>query len=714
MTTTKEKNICESSLLSRDLDEFKIGHMHHRYLMGVREKQDALPELVAYVGLPKCSEDGTEEIAKEQFEYFELEGLGAGDRLIWDRVNFLDDPAKDRFGLLTLIVGNVVFLLVFAQSLYNDERDNHTRHNGSSSATIDNRFQLQTYYVIDEDLSRQSPAIGPTGDKDSNSLGGNRKYWESIGAEQIGELLVRRFIHFDELVIWNELTLIQGNDEGVNSIDRFQCGNRWEPGEELESVVEFQRSHVVFRDPMRRLLGHIPIMCKPLYDNVDKFEKKCVFFKFNNLEGGEANQDKKYRCAVEDLYWYLIKDHEWNVARGAAMQRNLENLSAIQAPLGEKIVLIAGLPGTGKEAFAKSIHFSRVLIDQNEPTLFVVTTARDIEDTDGTAAKKLGEIINNKINKEKERRDIKSWKPSRISIFIDELNKAKDGDSLRADLLRVLEQPDETLPPDWGPKFTFILGASEHLDDLAREPPQDFWTRITHQLPVRHPLGHVTEMDATEFLSALFFVFWWGLVCGAVDNSPSGHRLAKGSKFSLFDIFAKEKNAESERAKKERVERERLAGQMFGKLLRWEESVHQKVDGVNLEGYRVVLLSDLCKLIIYEVLNTVVPLVIRDILPVRGMRSIVKQIFSRVMWQRYDQRTSPRPNSVREIGEIKAFFESSMDKRSEELEFWPDSESVRNTVNHAIQDVLAVLNAARHTEAKLAKSNKGGIAVERG
>jgi hypothetical protein len=79
--------------------------------------------------------------------------------------------------------------------------------------------------------------------------------------------------------------------------------------------------------------------------------------------------------------------------------------------------------------------------------------------------------------------------------------------------------------------------------------------------------------------------------------------------------------------------------------------------------------------------NTLVPLVSRDTLSVRGARSILSQVFARLSWYVRYQKPLRNPAILDDI----------------------DNELAR-LVNSAVQDVMAILNPARATPAGMEES----------
>lgn len=417
--------------------------------------------------------------------------------------------------------------------------------------------------------------------------------------------------------------------------------------------MTFERTHVVALDPFRRDL-----------------QTTCIPTKF--LFSSCAQEIKmKPRDALKQIYRAVLDKYDVVAGCGSAMQRNLINLASLLVDRNMKVALVTGEPGTGKEALCKAIYFGNKLsqpeIDAEE-AVFVQTTARELQYGEtkpefsfrpGSGAsefresrispgKTLRRVLDDERDRMRERAGVTTpRKLKRPVVFIDELNKAKQ--KFLAAMLRPLEQGDSELGTDGKPKF--ILAASQHIDDLARTPPQDFWTRISHQLRVTHPLSRVTERDAEKFLKAIFYSTWWDLL-----RQPLNDFEEPGSK-------------------KKRRTRQRTIDSLGQMLL---EVLLGKVVGHSFQA------SPLCSQVRDVFVTTLVPLVTRDTLSVRGARSILEQVFARLSWYvRYQ-----KPYERKDHNET---YQSDINREISQL------------VNSAIQDVLVILNWARATPASMGK-----------
>ncbi len=387
--------------------------------------------------------------------------------------------------------------------------------------------------------------------------------------------------------------------------------NRYKRNEEKS----FDRIHIFASDPFRERLQTIPLPTNFLQD------KTQIYF------------DNNYRLAFERLYRAILSRYESVAGCGSAMQRNLLTLNSLLVDKSIKAALVTGEPGTGKENLCKAIYYGNKLARpelEKAEALFVETTAVDIQSEMTKSEITPREILRNKLKDCLAGENARKKKPNSPVIFIDELNKARP-DFLAA-MLRLLEQGERELGTKGHP--VYILAASQHIDDLAQKPPQDFWTRITHQLRVVHPLSRVSDKDGEAFLRSLFYSQWWMLVKNMIKDYKDSEQS------SLLKNF-------------------------LGTVNR-----------------RKFLPSRLCEHVEVNFLNSLVPLVSRDTLSIRGARSILSQVFARLSWHgRFEKPIGGNNDSAHSTQR-----DVEMDK-------------VARLVNSAIQDVMAILNAARSTPA---------------
>ena len=399
--------------------------------------------------------------------------------------------------------------------------------------------------------------------------------------------------------------------------------NRYKINKKTEVEGSFERIHIFASDPFRSCLQSIPLPTNFLQDNTP------IYF------------DKNCRSAFERLYRTILSRYECVAGCGSAMQRNLSTLNSLLVDKSIKAALVTGEPGTGKENLCKAIYYGNKLARpelEKAESLFIETTAVDIQSEMISSKITPGEILRKKINDRFSGQLTRKTKPNSPVIFIDELNKAQP--EFLGAMLRPLEQATRELGAEGSP--VYILAASQHIDDLAQKPPQDFWTRISHQLRVVHPLSRVSEEDGEAFLKSLFYSQWWVLVKNMIENYKDSEQS------NLLEHF---------------------------------------IGRVNRRKFQPSLL---CEYVEVDFLNSLVPLVSRDTLSIRGARSILSQVFARLRWHvRFQKPIGKNSDSA---------FSKQRDINIKN--------EVARLVNSAIQDVMAILNAARSTPAGMTKKSQ--------
>lgn len=370
----------------------------------------------------------------------------------------------------------------------------------------------------------------------------------------------------------------------------------------------FQRQHAYALDHFRSRLQTIPIPNS-----------------FLEPAGKPITLSSDPESAANDLYRAVLERYAQVAGCCSPMQRNLLALASLVTDPDISVALVTGEPGTGKENLSKAIYYGTKLRQPprgEAEAVFLQTTAGEIEaEVRAGTARMPGQFLKERIAQKM------GWfgtmRAKGPVVFIDELNKASP--EFLAGMLRPLEQGGSELNTDGKPKF--ILAASQHIEELAKKPPQDFWTRVSHQLRVIHPLSRVSEEDAERFLRSFYFSEWWNFVARLVAN--------------------------------EREDGQDIVEAFIGKL-----------------NHGVLEESPLCSWVRDEFLNALVPLVSRDTLSVRGVRSMVSQMSARVSWY------------VR--------FQKPLGKGQLDAQM---ANEVARLVNTAVQDVMAILNPARATPA---------------
>lgn len=193
------------------------------------------------------------------------------------------------------------------------------------------------------------------------------------------------------------------------------------------------------------------------------------------------------------------------------MISNLESTELAMSALPRKIVFVRGDPGSGKETYAKAIHYGSK-IDLGDPK------SKDPL-TRSVAGMSLDTFRETVFGVEKDG----ILRPGLIAaagkgtIFLDEFDKfAPDAQSVYSELLRVWEA-GEYLPvgaheiknakeANW-----VVAGAFTSQRTIADLPP-DIWSRFNAQISIKLPLSKTTsEEHRRNYIHALVFSFMFGL-----------------------------------------------------------------------------------------------------------------------------------------------------------------------------------------------------------
>jgi hypothetical protein len=173
------------------------------------------------------------------------------------------------------------------------------------------------------------------------------------------------------------------------------------------------------------------------------------------------------------------------VLAGPLVEADLRRLSQVWQDRFAKSVLLCGPPGSGKDHFAYSLPYGSGRKTDNIQPLSLAES-----DSEQTLKRLFGWRRNDGTIQEGL---IARAKDS--AVFVDEAHYPEDGPGARASLLRTLEantyypmgsdEIEEVQNVLWVFASSRGLTGPKSIGDL--EPP-DFWTRMSHVVPVHHPL----------------------------------------------------------------------------------------------------------------------------------------------------------------------------------------------------------------------------------
>lgn len=193
------------------------------------------------------------------------------------------------------------------------------------------------------------------------------------------------------------------------------------------------------------------------------------------------------------------------------MIANLEATELAMSALPRKIVFVRGDPGSGKETYAKAIHYGSK-IDLGDPKSKDPLT-RSVA---GMTLNAFRETVFG-VEKDGILRPGLIAEAGKGTIFLDEFDKfAPDAQSVYSELLRVWEA-GEYLPVgahaiksakdvNW-----VVAGAFTSQRTIADLPP-DIWSRFNAQISIKLPLSKTTlDKDRQDYIHALVFSFMFSL-----------------------------------------------------------------------------------------------------------------------------------------------------------------------------------------------------------
>jgi hypothetical protein len=201
----------------------------------------------------------------------------------------------------------------------------------------------------------------------------------------------------------------------------------------------------------------------------------------------------------------------------------LENMLALETAMAlpnPKYVFIQGEPGSGKEGFAKAIHFGSRRRDADQDKEPVITRSMAGMKYEEFQLELFGKNVDGSLMPGLIDRAAKK------TLFLDEFDKfdRDAGNAPYSDLLRVWEAKE----------FVRINGrSSEKVDDVnwvvagaftserkTSDLPQDIWSRINTQLTIKSPLSApaVTDDERTAYIRALILNFMLGNGLKHVDD----------------------------------------------------------------------------------------------------------------------------------------------------------------------------------------------------
>lgn len=171
-----------------------------------------------------------------------------------------------------------------------------------------------------------------------------------------------------------------------------------------------------------------------------------------------------------------------------------------------KSILLSAWTGSGKEVLVDLLVNA---IRINPDTHYISLSASEFGDFEGLSKRIVQELIGNKIINLVDQQ-YEYTIPDRLMIFFDEIHH-KPFEHIRAGLLRLLSKDKlKLVNPNMVVTFKnplYVFAASQPLNKLSLLEPIDLWTRIEHQIELRHPLMLEERYERREIIQQYFCLF---------------------------------------------------------------------------------------------------------------------------------------------------------------------------------------------------------------
>jgi hypothetical protein len=209
------------------------------------------------------------------------------------------------------------------------------------------------------------------------------------------------------------------------------------------------------------------------------------------------------------------------------VRQNLEALELAMSAPKPKVVFVQGEPGSGKEGFAKAIHYgSRMDLVDAKPAPF---SPRSI------AGMSLKQFRREVLGEEKDGIVLPGLIESTRegTVFLDEFDKVgDDATSAYTELLRVWEAQEFVPENGRAVKKTgdlnWVVAGAFTSTRSTFDLPQDIWSRFSTQISLQNPISSpfVTESDQSKYIHGLVLCFVLGRAMAKVGDSACMHSVS--------------------------------------------------------------------------------------------------------------------------------------------------------------------------------------------
>ncbi len=301
------------------------------------------------------------------------------------------------------------------------------------------------------------------------------------------------------------------------------------------------------------------------------------------------------------------------VISSPVVQSALHSLSNIWQDKAHAI-LISSPPGSGKELFAQSIPYGSGIKKHDDgkriPTISLANGLPSEQERQILGYQQDdGSIVDGLLAK-----------ANGAAMFIDEAHYPLRESGVRASLLRPLEAkeyyPVKSLKLRRADDVQWIFASSlplEGKDSLSKVPPDDFWTRMTHQIRIEHPLDrHEFMPDGASWPTRIW-------------PNPETTERQKKAVADLFKFFWWDRTESHFGIKPVKVLMEKEKTESYD--LRTEDVAEQLFHGYIQTLLKQAPLDKIAELFAAALMKEVGGKSLTDV-SIRGLRSMVSRIFS--------------------------------------------------------------------------------------
>jgi hypothetical protein len=191
---------------------------------------------------------------------------------------------------------------------------------------------------------------------------------------------------------------------------------------------------------------------------------------------------------------------EWRCVASGATWQALLSLNKTYGTPRPPLALVTGRPGSGKDAYAKAVHYGQEGARNPAFPTFSLAEYADWQS------------LSRELKKAVSKLDAAQMRTS--GVFFDEIDKPDE--RMRSSLLRFLET--RKLNDRDCKSLTLVCAAGKVLPELRDSKPPDFWTRMEVHVPIHDPFKAGTQDELTRIIGSFFRHFWWDFWSGWAER----------------------------------------------------------------------------------------------------------------------------------------------------------------------------------------------------